>query len=246
MKKSKVKKALILNSGLGTRMGALTNSYPKCMINIFKGETILSRQLKQLTHEKIDEVIITTGPFEDILSNYCKSLQLPISIVFVNNPLFRETNYIYSIYCAKPYLEGDIVIMHGDLVFETDVLCKLISKKNSHMIVSSTRPLPKKDFKAVVIEGCIKKIGVNFFENVVSAQPLYFLTKENWDIWIENIVHFCKTGKTNCYAENALNEVTDKIALYPLDVGDMFCKEIDTPEDLKIVRDFLEISQGAI
>lgn len=240
MNKNKLKKALILNSGLGTRMGTLTTSQPKCMTKIFKDETILSRQLKQLTHEKIDEVIITTGPFEDILSNYCKSLQLPISIVFINNPLFRETNYIYSIYCAKQYLDGDIIIMHGDLVFENNVLRELLSKKNSRMVVSSTLPLPEKDFKAVIIEGRIRKIGIEFFENALSAQPLYFFTNDKWRIWLENIVHFCKSGKTNCYAENALNEVTDKCALYPLDVGDMFCREIDTLDDLKVVRDFLE------
>lgn len=243
---SKLKKALILNSGLGTRMGILTTCQPKCMTNIFNDETILSRQLKQLTAEKIEEVIVTTGPFEDILSDYCKSLKLPISIRFVNNPLFRETNYIYSIYCAEKYLDRDIILMHGDLVFETAVLRKLISQKISHMVVSSTLPLPQKDFKAVVIEGRIRKIGIEFFEDALSAQPIYFLTSGDWNVWLENIINFCQRGKTNCYAENALNEVTDRCAVYPLDVRDMFCKEIDTLEDLEIVRDFLKISREGI
>ena len=41
-------KALILNSGLGTRMGILTADQPKCMTEISNTETIISRQLNQL------------------------------------------------------------------------------------------------------------------------------------------------------------------------------------------------------
>ena len=54
-------KALILNSGKGSRMGELTSEHPKCMTEISASETILSRQLAQLWAYGIQEVIITTG-----------------------------------------------------------------------------------------------------------------------------------------------------------------------------------------
>ena len=38
-------KALILNSGKGSRMGNLTKDHPKCMTELASMETILSRQL---------------------------------------------------------------------------------------------------------------------------------------------------------------------------------------------------------
>ena len=41
-------KALILNSGLGSRMGVLTSEHPKCMTELNSKETILSRQLNML------------------------------------------------------------------------------------------------------------------------------------------------------------------------------------------------------
>ena len=41
-------KALILNSGMGTRMAPLTDRQPKCLTELSPGETILSRQLRQL------------------------------------------------------------------------------------------------------------------------------------------------------------------------------------------------------
>ena len=54
-------KALILNSGLGSRMGVLTSEHPKCMTEISTKETILSRQLRLLAEAGIEEVVITTG-----------------------------------------------------------------------------------------------------------------------------------------------------------------------------------------
>ncbi|HBR31105.1 MAG TPA: phosphoenolpyruvate mutase, partial [Clostridiales bacterium] len=115
--------ALILNSGLGHRMGVLTSEHPKCMTEISSKDTILSRQLKLLAAAGIDEVIMTTGYFDDVLVNYCKSLELPLKYTFVNNPLYSQTNYIYSIYCAREYIKDeDIIFMHGDLVFEASVL----------------------------------------------------------------------------------------------------------------------------
>ena len=53
-------KALILNSGMGSRMGALTNEHPKCMTEIALGETIISRQLKMLAAAGIKDIVITT------------------------------------------------------------------------------------------------------------------------------------------------------------------------------------------
>ena len=90
-------KALILNSGLGRRMGVLTSEHPKCMTEISSKETILSRQLKQLSDAGIKEVVMTTGLFDSILVNYCQSLDLPIHFTFIKNPDYSETNYIYSI-----------------------------------------------------------------------------------------------------------------------------------------------------
>ena len=91
-------KAVILNSGLGSRMGVLTSAHPKCMTEISTKETILSRQLRLISEAGIDEVVMTTGYYDGVLVKYCQSLDLNINFKFVNNPLYDKTNYIYSIY----------------------------------------------------------------------------------------------------------------------------------------------------
>lgn len=233
-------KALILNSGMGSRMGIYTSEQPKCMTKITSEETILSRQLNMLLSIGIEEIIITTGYLNSVLINYCRHLDLPVKITFVNNPLYETTNYIYSIYCARKYLQDDnIILMHGDLVFENAVLDKLLNSESSSMVVSSTRSLPEKDFKVVICDDKINKIGIEFFNETIAAQPLYFFTKSDWTIWLNRISEYCENGNTMCYAENAFNDIADQCNLLPLDVKNRLCMEIDNPQDLAIVSNEL-------
>lgn len=229
-------KALILNSGLGHRMGVLTSEHPKCMTEISTRDTILSRQLRLIAEAGIKEVVMTTGYFDEVLVNYCNSLNLPLNYTFVNNPIYDKTNYIYSIYCAKDHLrDDDIVLMHGDLVFESELFDKVIANDVSCMTVSSTLPLPEKDFKAVIGEGRVTAVGIEFFNDAMAAQPLYKLCKDDWNVWLDEICAFCENDDRKCYAENAFNKVSDKCLIYPLDVKNALCGEIDTPEDLALV-----------
>ena len=229
-------RALILNSGLGHRMGVLTSEHPKCMTEVSPTETILSRQLRLLAEAGISEVVMTTGYFDSVLVNYCHSLHLPLHFTFVNNPLYRDTNYIYSIYCAREHLQGeDILLMHGDLVFEASVLDDLMHFEHSCMKVSSTLPLPDKDFKAVVKDGLVKAVGIEFFDSAMEAQALYKLNADDWALWLKRICEYCENDNRKCYAEKALNEITEECRIWAYDVKDRLCSEIDTPEDLAVV-----------
>ena len=240
-------KALILNSGLGSRMGVLTSEHPKCMTEISNRETILSRQLSQLAYMGITEVVMTTGAFDSVLVEYCQQLELPLHITYVKNPLYQETNYIYSIYCAREYLDDDIIMMHGDLVFENEVFERVAAAQESSMAVSSTAPLPEKDFKAVVRNGMVCAVGTEFFNEAMAAQPLYKLFKKDWAKWLGRIVHFCESGNVNCYAEAAFNEISSGCPVHALDIRGLLCCEIDNPEDLAVVRKELsEVEQRTV
>lgn len=228
-------KALILNSGMGSRMGELVSQHPKCMTAISKTETILSRQLRQLADIGVEEIVITTGLFDNVLIEYCQSFDLPVHFTFVKNPLFKETNYIYSIYCAREYLDDDIILMHGDLVFEDSVLDAIANSSESCMAVSSTLDLPHKDFKAVVRNNQIAEVGIDCFNEALAAQPLYLLKRADWRLWLNKIVEYCSNGSTKCYAENALNDVLGQCCLKPYDVRNMLCGEVDNQEDLAVV-----------
>ena len=228
-------RALILNSGRGIRMAPLTERQPKCLTELRPGETILSRQLRQLAEAGMSEVVLTTGPFPGLLEEYCQSLHLPLKFTFVRNPDYESTNYIYSIYLAREQLRGDLLLLHGDLVMENEALRQVLESDGSCAAVSSTQALPEKDFKAVLQGGSIRAIGVEFFENALASQPLYRLTAEDWETWLGEIVRFCESDQRTCYAEKAFNAVSDRCALKPLDLRNLLCREVDCPEDLTAV-----------
>lgn len=234
-------KALILNSGLGKRMGKYTENSPKCMVPLYDKITIVSRQIEMLKKNSVTEIIMTTGPFEDKLIKHISDMHNDVNITYVNNPIYDKTNYIYSIYLAKQYLDDDIILMHGDLVFDETVLRDVINSKDSCMCVSSILPLPEKDFKAVITEGRISAVGIEFFENSVAAQPLYHLKKEDWSKWLSEISCFCEMDQRSCYAENALNKISSTVNIYPFDFKDRLCQEVDKEEDLLDTRNKLGV-----
>ncbi len=226
-------------------MGSETDTHPKCLTKLGEKETILSRQLEQLKDFGITDVVMTTGYQEEMLRSYCEDLRLPLHIQFVSNPLYAKTNYIYSIYCARSYLDDDMILLHGDLVLDDVVVGEVIASERSCMAVSSVAKLPEKDFKAVLTpdkDGAGKKItavGVDLFDSAVAAQPFYKLKKEDWKIWLDEIVRFCEDGKEedrNCYAEAAFNQISAQCTIVPYDVKDLVCREVDTPEDLAGVQ----------
>lgn len=233
--------AVILNSGMGTRLGELTEDTPKCMTEINETETILSRQISQLEKAGISDFLITTGPFEKKLMDYIDSLGSNSNFSYVNNPDYASTNYIYSLFLAKEKLNRDIILLHGDLVFSQTVADMLVNCDKSCMTVSSTQPIPTDDFKAIISEDKITAIGVQYYDHpdAVTAQPFYNLKKDCWLTWLKQIEKFVQQKNTSVYAENAFNEISAQIHLSALDVKDNLCAEIDTPEDLKRIQKIL-------
>ena len=156
--------ALLLNSGLGSRMGDETKEHPKCMTAIAADETIISWQVKLLERIGVTEAVVTTGHLSDMLEEYLLGLNSSIRFHFVHNPRYRETNYIYSMYLAKDLLCGhDVLSLHGDLVMHPAVMDKLAASPVSAVTVDTTLPLPEKDFKGRIREGRLMEVGVNVF-----------------------------------------------------------------------------------
>lgn len=226
-------KALILNSGIGKRMGDITKDKPKCMTEIGAGFTIISWQLFLLKKAGINEVVITTGPFADALEDYVESLNMDMDIKFVANPDYASTNYIYSIDCANEHLKDDIILLHGDLVFELSVVKDFIGSFGSCVAVDSSLPLPEKDFKAKLDGNRVMKVGIEFFgEDCVACQPFYHICKKDMVMWLSEISDFCSSGRRNVYAENALNNITDKVVITATELKKRLCNEIDNENDL--------------
>lgn len=233
-------KAIILNSGRGTRLKELTQNNPKSLVKLNENETIFSRALKILLKFGIDEFIITTGYLDQVLIDYCYEKFPKINFNFVHNTIYDKTNYIKSLDLIDK-IDEDVILLHGDLVFSEETAEKIINSNESCVVIDTTIPIPKDDFKAKIENKQVKYIGVDYFErDSVACQPFYKLKNKDWRIWKNNIHKFCQNNETNVYAENALNEITDTVIIKALDLKGLLCMEVDTKEDLKKVKEIIK------
>lgn len=230
---------IVLNSGRGSRLGNITANNTKCMASLTQNDSIISLQIKKIEEYDLRKIIITTGYLSHILEKYVGSLHSKMHIDFVENKDWATTNYIVSLDRLFDCLfNEDVILMHGDLVFSSEVLEQVAEYPGSCVAVDSTLPLPEKDFKARVDrEGLVKEIGVHISgEDCVACQPLYKLKLSDWKLWQDAIHEFCKRGETGVYAENALNTITDNVRIHVLDVKGQLCMEIDDQNDLAKAR----------
>ena len=233
-------KCIILNSGMGTRLGELTKNIPKSLVNIDKKTSIFSREISILKEYEINEFIITTGYLNNVIENYAKKIFPNLNFKFVHNPDYNKTNYIKSMDLI-PNSNDDIILLHGDLIFSEKTAERIINSNKTSIVIDSTIPLPEDDFKAKLNNNQITYISTKYFEkDAVACQPFYKIKEEDWKLWKDKIKKFCQNGCTNVYAENALNQLTDKIHITPIDIKGDLCMEIDTPKDLKKAKEILK------
>lgn len=231
-------KALILASGAGTRLSPLTDNLPKTLLDI-GGKTILDRQLSALAKRGITSVIITTGPFELTIEEHVRCNH-SLDVIFVHNPLYASTNYIYSLWLARDLIDDDILLLHADLLFDDILVGRLMEATDNRVLVNRNIKPPEKDFKALIENGLVTRIGVDVAgAGAFFCAPMYRLSQDSFRIWLEEIDNFIRNKKVDCYAEEAFNRVSEQIDLKPLYFED-FCMEIDTLEDLETARDLIK------
>lgn len=225
-------KAIIFNSGMGSRMGKLTQDKPKCMLKLYNGETILERQIRILNDCGIKDFIITTGPFKEQIYEVADKFKNS-NFQFVTNDNYKNTNYIVSMNNAYELLNDDVLLMHGDLVFNKNLVVKLLVNENKSVcLYNEEKELPQKDFKGRFKDNKLVEVSVNIFDDDCYAfQPLYKLDKNDLQLWKEKVAEFVKDGNVKVYAENALNEITDNMHIYGMSYKDDYIDEIDNEED---------------
>ena len=225
-------KAVIFNSGLGNRMGEFTKSNHKSMVPLKDGESIFHRQIRLLSEEGIKEFLVTTGPFEEQLKKEASDFP-ELNFTFVRNDIYDKTNYIYSMYLARKYMNEDLVFLHGDLVFNRRLVRDVLksSEKNT-VTVNFAKALPEKDFKGRIKDGKVLEVSVNIFdEDCYALQPFYKMDKATASAWIKKVEEYINKGEDKCYAENALNEIFSELNVRAFSYENYYIDEIDNLDD---------------
>jgi len=234
-------KAIIFNSGLGHRMAPYTKTHHKSMTQLADGETIFHRQLRLLSDAGIQDFIVTTGPFAEQLQ--AEAADFPeLKFTFVPNEIYEKTNYIYSMYKAREFINDDMIFLHGDLVFSRSLVQAMLgSGEKNAAAVNFTKALPEKDFKGRVRDGKVMEVSIHIFdEDCYAFQPFYKLEKAVAEAWVQKVIEFIDQGQDKCYAENAFNQILPQLDVRAFSYENYYIDEIDNPDDYtRVSREIL-------
>lgn len=115
----RVKRAIILAAGFGSRMVPITLNTPKPLVRVH-GKRIIESILDAIVDAGIEEIYLVRGylaeQFDQLLYKY------PM-IKFVENPFYNEANNISSIMCVR-YLFENAYVLEADLLLHNKSLIK--------------------------------------------------------------------------------------------------------------------------
>ena len=120
-------KAVILAAGQGSRLRPLTNDRPKAMID-FHGRTLLERQIDRFLKFGITDIAVVTGYCHEVVKS-----DYPVK--WFHNHEYGQTNMVYSLFCAESFLQGDIIVSYGDILYEDQVLERLLCSERDIAVI---------------------------------------------------------------------------------------------------------------
>ncbi len=222
----RVKKAIFMAAGFGSRMVPVTLNTPKPLIKVH-GKRIIDTLLDAVLDAGITDITIVRGylgeQFDLLLKKY------PM-IKFVENPIYNEANNISSAYVIRDMLANAYVLESDLLLYNPKIIRKYEYTTNYlGMPVDVTD-----DWCFETRKGYITKIRVGG-EHVHHMFGISYWNKEDAAKMENDIEKVFKSpgGKERYWDEVALKEcIKDyKVWVRPVEKGDII--EIDTYNELK-------------
>ncbi|MCW3995028.1 MAG: sugar phosphate nucleotidyltransferase [Candidatus Bathyarchaeota archaeon] len=119
-------KVVLLAAGAGERLMPLTATRPKHLIKV-GGKPILQFCLEAVKEAGIEEAIVITHYMgEAIRSYFGNGAKLGLRLSYVEQKAILGTGNAASI--AEPYVDGDFVLVYGDLLFGQDAVKSVLSQ----------------------------------------------------------------------------------------------------------------------
>ena len=119
-------KVIILAAGQGSRLGPLTKTKPKCLMEL-NGKSILEYQLELFNRKKISDVIIITGYKQEKITEN--------GVIKLYNSNYKESNMVASLFCEEKYFDDDLIISYGDIIYSRSVFEKLLDSNNTVSVI---------------------------------------------------------------------------------------------------------------
>lgn len=242
-----VKAALLLAAGTGSRLSPLTDSKPKCLVEV-NNISILERMIASLSHHGIERLFIVVGHMSEVIQRYLGSRYANIDITYIPSLPYKTTNNIYSLWLAGQMIDEPFLLVESDLVFQSALLKPMLQPDR----IAVSQQLPWMNGTTVTLNGQHQLEA--FWQGILYGQRdshfktvnIYSFSLNNWRLIWERLDQHISNGKVHGYYETVFAELVAEgnLNLSPVFFDSSHWYEIDTLEDLSAAEKiFPELSQ---
>jgi len=224
---------------MASRLRPLTLTTPKSLLKV--GErSLLQRSMDALIANGIKEFCIVTGYLHEMIEEFVKKQYAgKIDVTFIYNEVYETTNNIYSLWLARPFAEGqEVLLLDSDLLYDPQIVARVLAIDASNVLTLIRHELGEEEMKVVTDEtGSIKEISKTCNPADAAGESLGIekmgvaytkaLYKE-----LEPMMN--KEHLENVFYERAFERLIPQGHTYQvLDVTELFSCELDTIEDFE-------------
>ena len=124
--------AVILAAGMGARLKERGKLMPKSHVCLGE-KSIIEESILRLLDVGIQRIVIVTGhlseQFEALKARYGGKVEL------VHNPHFADSGTLYSLYCARHYVDESFLLLEADLVYEHRALTTCLEHPSDNVLL---------------------------------------------------------------------------------------------------------------
>jgi UDP-N-acetylglucosamine diphosphorylase/glucosamine-1-phosphate N-acetyltransferase len=178
-------KAVVLAAGEGVRLQPITATRPKHLIKV-GGKPILEHCVDALKSCGLTEIVIVTHYMGDAIRQYFgDGEKLGLKIAYVEQAEILGTGNAVSV--VEPYVDGDFVLVYGDLLFAPDVIKNVIHSYETEKpaAVMAVVPVEKPESYGIMelenekaVKRIIEKPASSEAPSNLANAGLYMLSKE--------------------------------------------------------------------
>ncbi|MBE0417801.1 MAG: phosphocholine cytidylyltransferase family protein [Coriobacteriia bacterium] len=233
---------ILLAAGVGSRLMPFTSSTPKCLFRLGARQTALGRLLGQSSANGIDDIVVVTGYHRELVE-----AELPPTVRTVNNPFFRTTNSVASLWFAREFLDRESLIMNSDIVLENALFELMIRPQpaDTRVFIDVSRTFDA-DYRVAVHGKSVVMMGKELTHFAGEYVGVTRVSQEGVLHLRTHIEKMVLDGQTDEWYENALVRLILErdFSLGHEDVSEYRWAEIDTTDDLLAARRIYETDDG--
>lgn len=235
--------AIILAAGLAKRLRPLTDTTPKCLLEV-NGKNLLHRTMENVIANGITNFVFVTGYRENMIKNYLKENFSDYKIQFLSNPDFANNNNSYSLWMTKNFITKDVILLDSDILFDKGIIKELLDSQHENCLaVNFETELDEEQIKVVLDDNKkileiskvtdlkksagesigIEKFSLDFMEELYKVLDRKIINERNVNEFYEKSFEEVIQSKKSANSE--------RNSIYAIDVSHYKCMEIDTVED---------------